>query len=254
MAPATNLICFLALAAVAAPQAPSPVCEAALERHILDYPENVQLACFRGWLARGMPPSDSYSILIRARSGSVLPILEHRIEEILVSPSPLDYFTDKTVNPNKFVDFAAVVIANAGNEEALRHVAKLIQIDEKRFSRSRPVQMVLANARDFGNPYFLAYRSFEIGSPSVDNGVIDWAEQLLGDELERFSNPSYERLRRQRWEWAEAMVERYGGPPTESQWKNDPIASRLKPELAAALHDSMMRYAAETFAGRAPKP
>lgn len=189
-----------------------------------------------------------------ARGTLTLPILGRRIEEVLASSSPLDYFTDKTVDPKKFVDMAALSIADSGNEEALRQLAKVLQFDEQRFGRMRLVQIALFRVLDFGNPYLLAYRGFEIGSTAIEKGIVAWAEQVLGEEMERFSGPSYEGRRRERWRWAEAMAQRYGGSPTEAQWKADPIASRLKPELATALHDSMMRYAAETYAGRAPKP
>jgi hypothetical protein len=41
--------------------------------------------------------------------------------------------------------------------------------------------------------------------------------------------------------------------PQEVQWVNDPIATRLKPALAASLHDEIQRLEAEALAARAKK-
>lgn len=170
---------------------------------------------------------------------------------MLTSASPLDYFSDKTVDPKKFVNLAGASIAHAANEEALRQLSKLMRLDEQRFGPF--VEQTLLNTQDVWNPYTLAYRGFDIGDPAVDRRIVLWAEKRLSEEMQRFSSPAYERVRRERRVWAEALVGRYGGPLTEQQWKTDPLVSRLKPELAVALHESMSRYAREVLEGRAPK-
>jgi hypothetical protein len=230
-----------------AAQVPNPACDPSPARLILELPEPAQVACFNEWLARGMPvPAPSgISVLVRARSAVVLPILEKKIEEVLTSRSPLEYFTDKAVDPKRFVDLGAVTIADADNELALRELSKLMRLDEQRFSRLHVVQRVLLGAQNIGNPYTLAYRGFEIGDPAIDRGIVAWAEELLGDEAKRYSIQSDDNIRGQRWAWAEAIVQRYGGVPTEKQWKTDPLASRLNAQMAASLHGSVMRHAAE---------
>jgi hypothetical protein len=115
----------------------------------------------------------------------------------------------------------------------------------ERFNRLQVVQRVLLGAQNIGNPYTLAYRGFEIGDPAIDRGIVAWGEELLGDEAKRYSIQSDDNIRGQRWAWAEAIVQRYGGVPTEKQWKTDPLASRLNAQLAASLHGSVMRHAAE---------
>jgi hypothetical protein len=190
-------------------------------------------------------------LLVRARSSLTLPILERRVEDLLGSTSPGDYFADKSVDPKRFVTLAASSIAYAANEEALRQLSRLMRLDERRFAPF--VEQTLLNAQDAWNPYTLAYRGLEIGDPAVDREIAAWAEKRLSEEMQRFSNPTYERVRRERRVRAEALVERYGGPTTEDQWKADPLVARLKPELAAALRESMSRYAREVVQGRAPK-
>jgi hypothetical protein len=217
----TRPLATLAIASLvvvqAAAQVSNPVCDPSPARLILDLPEQAQLACFNDWLARGMlvPAASAISVLVRARSAIVLPILEKKVEEVLVSKTPLDYFTDKTVDPKRFVDLGASTIAEANNELALRELSKLMRLDEQRFSRLHVVQRVLFGAQNIGNPYVLAYRGLEIGDPAIDRGIVAWAEELLGDETKRFSNPSDENMRGQRWAWAEALVQRYGGAPDD---------------------------------------
>jgi hypothetical protein len=53
--------------------------------------------------------------------------------------------------------------------------------------------------------------------------------------------------------WAEAMVERYGGIPTETEWAGDPIASRLKSSLAESLRQEISWLAREALDKRSPK-
>ena len=50
--------------------------------------------------------------------------------------------------------------------------------------------------------------------------------------------------------WAEAMVEKYGGVPTESQWAVDPVVSILGIMRSKILHDEVMRAASDALQKR----
>jgi hypothetical protein len=93
------------------------------------------------------------------------------------------------------------------------------------------------------NPYPLAYRGLEIGDPAVSTRILAWAEARLADKTAF-------RIGQVRQWWAEAMVDRYGGVPTESQWATDPIVSRLKPAQEPSFHDQMIGLAVETVEKR----
>lgn len=240
----TKRLLQIALVAVGAPVALAQQVPAAdqesLARRILGMSETDQIAYIRLDLDRGMPIAENEPLgtLIQGRSSLVLPMLEKKIEEVLKSPDPLDCFTDKTVNPQKFVDLAASAIPYAGDEQALKEIGKLIAIDEKRFGTL--VNLALLNAVTRRNPFAVAYRGFEIGDPAVDKRIAGWAEEQLADKSE-FTQRQLKHM------WAEAMADKYGSAPTEVNWANDPIASRIKPALAGALHDEMLRLSREAF-------
>jgi hypothetical protein len=67
------------------------------------------------------------------RATVLVPLIERKIGEVLRSTDPLERFTDKTVDPQRFVSIAALSIAWSGDEQALKEIGKLIAIDEKRF-------------------------------------------------------------------------------------------------------------------------
>jgi hypothetical protein len=108
------------------------------------------------------------------------------------------------------------------------------------------VNLALLNAVTYRNPFAVAYRGFEIGDLAVDKRIVAWAEQQLADKSE-FTRRQLKHM------WAEAMAEKYGAAPSEVNWANDPIASRITPELAASLHDEMLRLGAEAFEKRGKK-
>ena len=161
---------------------------------------------------------------------------------MLRSQSPLDCFTDKTVEPQKFVDLAAMIIADAGDEYALKEISKLIAVDEKRFGTL--VRVTLTAAQGRGNPFVVTYRGFKIDDPALDKRLVEWIEPQFDNKTE------FRQGQLKRW-WAEAMVDKYRGVPNEVNWANDPIASRIRPELATSLHDEILRLAAEAFEKRA---
>jgi hypothetical protein len=217
-----------------------------LARRILYMSEAEQIAYVASDLNQGMPVDlyDPLGTLILSRSALVLPMLEKKIEEVLKSQNPLDCFTDKTANPQKFVDLAASAIPFAGDEQALREISKLIAIDDKRFGTL--VNIALLNAEIRRNPFTVAYGGFEIGDPAVDKRIVAWAERQFDDKGEI-------RQRQLKHMWAEAMAEKYGEAPTEVGWANDPIASGFIPTLAWSLHDEILRLGAEAFNQRVKK-
>jgi hypothetical protein len=214
---------------------------------ILRMSEGYQIAFVNSDLDRGMPVDmiGPLEMLVLNRSSLVLPMIEKKIEEVLNSPNPRDCFTDKKVDPQYVIDLAAATIAGAGDEQALKETSKLLKIDSKRFDLL--VKRSLLAAISGGKPFTIAYRGFEIGDPEVDKRIVAWAEEMLiGDAVE---SGAYSMKGR----WAASMAEKYSGAPTEVNWANDPIASRLTPELAASLHDEILRLGAEAFEKRSKK-
>jgi hypothetical protein len=210
--------------------------------------EPEQMAYINSVLDQGLQVdnTDPLIVLISVRSSLVLPMMERKIEEVMKSSSPLDLFADKTIDPQRFVDVAASNIAYAGDEYALTAASKLIALDEKRFDLL--VRNTLAAAQNRRNPFTVAYRGFEIGDPAVDKRIVAWA----GTQFAQSLGIEFAQGQLKHW-WAEAMAEKYGRVPNESDWADDPIASRIKPELAASLHDEILQLAAEAFEKRVKK-
>jgi len=218
-----------------------------------------QASWINAHLSAGMPPSEIFGDLILNKSEVTLPLIEQKIEQVLRSPSSPDNFIDKSVDPQKFVDLAGLAIIEAGDGHSLREVSKLIKIDEKRFGHL--VDRTLIEARSYRNPFIVAYQGLEIGDPAVESRIVSWAKlqlDLLDNKpLQRTPGPpeqeavrEYEDQKNRTW-WAEAMVNKYGGVPSEAQWRSDPIVSRLKPAHADSVHDSMIRMASEVVEKRA---
>lgn len=233
------------VAAVFAQQPPLPNQEP-LAKRILRMGEADQIAYINSDLDQGMPLDRNAPLVTLVLAGSplVLPMIEKKIEEVLKSPNPQDSFTDKTVDPQKFVNLAAWTIPYAGDEQALKEISKLIAIDEKRFGML--VGNVLGNSQDYRNPFAVAYRGFEIGDPAVDKRIAAWIQL-------QFANKTEFRLGQLKHWWGEAMAEKYDAAPTEVHWANDPIATRLTPKLAASLHDEILQLGREAFEKRAKK-
>jgi hypothetical protein len=188
----------------AAQQPPLPGQEP-LVRRIVAMSEAEQIAFTNVTLDEGMQVNgEALAMLILNRSSLVLPMMEKKIEEVLRSQSPLDLFTSKTVDPQGFVNLAAVDIACAGDEQALKEVSKLIAIDEKRFGLL--VRNTLSAALNLRNPITVAYHGFEIGDPAVDKRIAAWVES-------QFDIDSWGGQRDIRRWWVDAMLEKYGGVP-----------------------------------------
>lgn len=167
---------------------------------------------------------DRFSLLLVNRSQLVVPLIESKIEAELQS-SP---------RSESFIDLATAMISYAGDEQALRAVNQLIQIDPKRFDSF--VGRTLDSAGNWRNPFDVAYRGLEMGETiSVEIGA--WADSVLP-------------LRKMQRFWAESMLGRYGKVPGESEWTSDPIAARLKSRQPENLQESVVELAKEAAARR----
>ena len=212
----------------------------------LKWSASEQAAWIQAYLDRGtrQDTTDTFATLVVARSSVALPLMEKKIEQVLASTSPSDCFTDKSVDPKKWVGSMAGMIDYAGDEESLRQASKLIKLDEKLFGDM--VERTMFNALTRRTPYSLAYAGLEIGDPAIDKRVVSWVEARLADKT---SGGMHE----VRQLWAEAMVDKYGGAPTEAQWANDRIVSRLHAPLPSLVRVDMERFAKEAVEKRAKK-
>jgi hypothetical protein len=250
------VIALLALAGYAAgQQAPGSLLRAS---------DAEQIAAVNAALDRGLPPDDVIVVLGHIKTSLVLPLFEKKIEEVLRSASPADCFTERGIDPRRFVDVAAMAIAYAGDEEAMREMAKLVKLDEAQFGPL--VGRLLDHSKNYSkshNPFVVAYSGLTIGEPAVDKLIFSWAEKNLSVDPEERARaeaaargfgptppPPAEKMKRL---WADAMLDRYGGVPTDAQWTSDPIASRLSATLAESLHRDVPRFAREALEKRAPR-
>jgi hypothetical protein len=225
-------------------QQPPDHSQESLSQRILRASDADQLAYLHARMNQGLRPVDDDAVsTLLFRSSLVLPIIERRIEEVLRSGNPQECFTDKAAVPKYFVDVGAGLIAEVGDEYAMREIAKLVAVDEKRFG---PLVIdVLVNAQDRGNPFAVAYKGFDIGDPRVDKQIVAWASHEFEDET------AFWQGKLKHW-WAEAMVEKYR-VPLDMHWHDDPLASRIDRQLADSLHDDIFRLAAEARDRQAKK-
>ena len=192
-------------------------------RTILDISEAEQTKFVNETIAAGFPDdrADPMTMLIINRSAVTLPLIAGRLEEALKSTS----------TPKSFVDIASEMIAYAGDEQSFRALSKLMAFDERRFGRL--IGRTLDNAGNWRNPFTVAYRGLEMGDEAVSRYTAEWAEAALASN----------RMQRV---WAEAMLDRNGKVvPGETEWAQDPIASRLKSAALPELRQSVLRFAAE---------
>jgi hypothetical protein len=193
---------------------------------ILQLPEAEQVDFAKSVLDQRFPDAqgDRFSLLLVNRSQIVAPLIEAKIEQELRS-SP---------RSESFIDRASAMISYAGDEEALRALNQLIQIDPKRFGAF--VGRTLDSASNWRNPFDVAYRGLEMGETiSLEIGI--WADSVLP-------------LRKMQRFWAESMLGRYGKVPGESEWTLDPIAARLKVHRPENLRENIIQLAKEAVAMR----
>lgn len=243
-----SLLPILATLAIAAfAQAQSTSTQESYVDRINRMSEPEQTVLVKWVLDHGLPQGQQLSalhVLIVTRSSLALPLMESKIEEVLKSPSPKDCFTNKEVDPQWVVFELWAMMAQAGDVQALREASKLLKIDEKRFDRM--VSNTMSAAINRGNPFTVAYQGLDIGDPAVDKRIMAFAEEML-------AKPQVDTPISMKRRWAEALLDRYGAVPAQTQWIKDPIASRLKPEVAKSLNQEVIRLAAEELAKRSRK-
>jgi hypothetical protein len=196
-------------------------------KSILQVSEAEQVAFAKAVLEQHFPESegDKFSLLLVNRSGLVVPLIESRIESELGSDS----------RSERFIDLASAMIAYVGDEHSLRAIRKLIGIDERRFGTF--IERTLDNAGKWRNPFGVAYQAVELGDEAVARYATAWVASALASD----------RMRRT---LADAMLDRYGRVPGDSEWATDPIVSRLNDRASPELRQSVMRFAAEVESKR----
>jgi hypothetical protein len=193
---------------------------------ILQRPEAEQRDFVKSVLEHHFPDSqgDRFSILLVNRSELVIPLIESKIELELRN----------SARSESFIDLASAMISYAGDEQSLRAVSQLIQIDPRRFGTF--VGRTLDSASNWRNPFDVAYRGLEIGE-TISGEIGAWTDSVLP-------------LRKMQRFWAESMVARYGKVPGESEWTSDPIAARLKTGRPENLRETIVGLAREAAAKR----
>lgn len=173
-------------------------------RSILKLSDADQIAFLETTMDQGFPEDrgDRVTMLVINRSEIAVPVILAKLESALSSEAA----------PPGLVDTALEVIAYAGDEHAMRAIERLLSFGEGRFGRY--VGRTLTNSANWRNPFDLAYRALEMSDNRITTLTIRWVEASMGS------------IRRQR-QWAEAMLDRHGRVPKESDWANDPIASRI---------------------------
>lgn len=216
--PPTVFVLVMVVGGIALAQVPSA-------RAILDAPEKDQVQFVSEAVEAGFPDdrADQLTMLVLNRSALVLPMLEQRIETELLSQSP----------SKSFIETASEMIGYAGDVQSLLAVRKLMQIDETRFGRL--VARTLDNALTFRNPFAVAYVGIEIGDGTISGKIGAWADTAL-------------RSRRMQRLLAEAMVERYGRVPDDSDWKTDQLTVLLKSD--DGVREAILAAAKEVRARR----
>jgi hypothetical protein len=197
-------------------------------KSILRVSEAEQVEFVKSVLEQHFPENegDRFSLLLVNRSALVVPLIESKIETELGSAS----------RSERFIELASAMIAYAGDEHSVRAISKLIRIDERRFGTF--IGRTLDNAGKWRNPFGVAYQALDLGDGTVAGYTTMWAEAALtSDRMQRV--------------WAEAMLDRYGKVvPSETEWAQDPIASRLKDRASPELRQSVVRFAAEAQSKR----
>jgi hypothetical protein len=194
---------------------------------ILQQSEADQRHFVDSYLDAGFPENegDRFSFLLVNRSSLVLPILELKIEQELKQEG----------HAERLIELGSAMISYAGNVESLRAISNLMRIDETRFGRL--VGRTLDNAGNWRNPFSVVYRGLEIGDEAVSRRIAAWVESALASNTMQRT-------------WAEAMLDRYGTVPGDSEWATDPIVSQLKARASREVRQRILRLAAEVQKGR----
>lgn len=203
-----------------------------------------QTAFTKSQLDLGIPDSamDKLKALASGHSSLILPLIEAKAEEMLRSVNPSLAFTGKSVDPEEFFNRAFVIISEVADEQALRQAAKLLKL--------RPAmimtELIFHIAEQRGNPFALVYQGLAIGDENLDRKIMEWVAQSLAE-------PAINAPEGKWYQWAEALVDRYGAAPAPAQLARDPIASRLKPDLAKSAPEEITRLAFQAVERRTRK-
>lgn len=231
MKKALTIFTFSIAAAMA--QKPAPIDPEAA--HLLSKTEAEQKAFINSAFDQGLPLASVNTVtsLIRERSATLAPVLGARVEAAMKSASPIDCFADKTVDPQAAIMAAATAIAYAANDNALKELSKILAIDDRRFGWLVGYALSDGGSRNF---FPVAYGGYEIGSAPLDSRMTAWIEKQLQSDAEA-AQPQLAA-----W-WADALVDKLGRAPNESDWAADPIVKRLKPDTTRPLRDEVLRLA-----------
>jgi hypothetical protein len=207
---------------------------------VVQLTESEQTEFASSYINRGMPEdasANTFAHLVTYRSSMVIPMIERKIEDVLSSTSPSSLFSNARVDPRIFVARAGGMIAYVGNIEAIRAVASLMRIDNAQFAHLASETM--GNARNMSqNPMLLAYDALGLDNPDLEPIIVSWASAALASP-----NDEWAAVR----PLAQAMLGRYNAVPGYSQWKSDPLVSRLPAERADAVHDRVIALASEIW-------
>jgi hypothetical protein len=235
-----TIVVFATAAALAQSTGPVNDKEAAA---LLKSNEAEQKAYINSAFDQGLPQASvsTVTILVRERSATLAPVLGARVQQALKSASPIDCFTDKTVEPQSTIMTAASAIAYAADANALKELAKILTIDDRKFGWLVGYALSDGGSRNF---FPVAYSGYEIGSAPLEAKMTLWIEKQL--EADDASGEPQVKV----W-WAETLLERTRHTPTAADWANDPIVKKIKPELEKSVRDNVLRLAAEELQRRA---
>jgi len=192
----------------------------------------------------GIPDSavDKLKALASGHSALILPLIEAKAEEVLRSVNPSMTFTDKSVDPEQFLARACMIISEVADDQALRQTAKLLKLKPAMFM----TEVIFYVARQRGNPFTLVYQGLAIGDENLDRKIMEWVAQSLAEPAINAPEGAW-------YQWAEALVDRYGAAPAPEQLAQDPIASRFKPDLAKSAPGEITRLTFQAVERRTRK-
>ncbi len=106
-------------------------------QRVLRMSDAEQVAAVRAYLDAGAPVGQEQGIfgLAMAHSELILPVLERKVEEVLRAQDPMDCFTNKNTRPDSVIALVVSMITHSDGDPAMKELAKLVALDEKRFGR-----------------------------------------------------------------------------------------------------------------------
>lgn len=142
----------------------------------------------------------------------------------------------KTLARNSTVQ--ADALAYVANDLAVDALAELCAQKSNLFCTY--LRRTLDYAEGRVNPFSLVYHALGNADAAVQDAVSEWINGVIGF-------PHFQRR------LAEAMLDRYGKAPSETDWAHDQIASRLGAEQALAVKDRVLSVASEIERNRSQR-